>query len=85
MAVQRSFSCNVCHHHRDINHLAAFTFGRGRALEIIDADIEGGHDKAMRADIHICHPCLSSLQKTPEVCGDGYDCSGGPNCPSDHK
>lgn len=33
----------------------------------------------------ICAKCLSSLQALPTRCGADFECSGGPNCGSDHK
>ena len=34
---------------------------------------------------HICPPCVASIQAMPQMCGQGYECNGGPNCGSDHK
>lgn len=38
------------------------------------------------AERHICVRCLSALQSFARACGQGFrDCSGGPQCSSDHK
>jgi hypothetical protein len=34
---------------------------------------------------HLCVYCLSSIQAMEKRCGQGFKCTGGPECGSDHK
>jgi hypothetical protein len=77
--IERTFRCDLC---RD-------------SLRADDAELfglywnshpKGWTEKAPReTEHHICATCLSSLQALPRRCGQGYKCTGGPNCGSDHK
>lgn len=82
MAILREYSCDLCDdrwHAGTGIKLIGLRWGSmdSRSLEAVDNWRDSEH--------HICHRCLSALQSFEKVCGDGFECSGGPRCPSDHK
>ena len=90
VTVRKQYFCNVCGDHIETvnGFLDAAKIGNiaGRARLLNDADdpaLEGFREET---DVHICWPCYSSIQTMEMRCGAGFaECSGGPNCGSDHK
>lgn len=80
MAVRREYSCNVCK--ESIKNDPFSGFG-GIGLYWMS----GGWTKKNWAEVenHICIKCLSSIQQIPKMCGQGFECTGGVKCSSDHK
>jgi hypothetical protein len=85
MAVDRTYRCDLC---RDVLSLEHMSSGR-RAVGIYWQDWpkpSGWLVKPAReVERHLCVRCVSSIQAMPAVCGQGFDCNGGPGCGSDHK
>ena len=76
MAVDRTYRCDLC---RD-----TYRLDEGRLIGLHWSD--GWIEKQARAvERHICCACLSSLQALGPRCGQGFECTGGPKCGSDHK
>jgi len=77
MAVERIYRCNLCRELRrlDENDLVGLYWSDRKWTEKPAKEVEN----------HICMRCLSSLQALPARCGQGYECTGGPRCGSDHK
>ena len=77
MAIERIFSCNLCGDKHKADELVGLHYETWpkRWIEKPARDTQN----------HVCHMCLSSLQKFTPRCGEGYECTGGPNCGSDHK
>lgn len=77
MTVTRNYSCNLCRETQELRNLIGLHWS---------AFPKGWEEKAPNAtENHICKPCLSTLQAMNAICGQGYECRGGPNCGSDHK
>ncbi|MNO23668.1 hypothetical protein D3C76_134730 [compost metagenome] len=75
--IDRTYRCNLCreqHELRDMIGLHWSSWPKGWA------------EKPPReTENHLCMKCLSTLQALPPRCGGGFECTGGPNCGSDHK
>ena len=87
MAVERTIRCDLC---RDQLETGVCVEPSRRPVGIHwqswPAGATGWIEKPWReTDRHICAICLSSLQAMPQRCGQGFQCDGGPRCPSDHK
>lgn len=81
MAVERRYLCNLCRDQIPQDHINGF---KGVGLHWTGQ--EGWIQKSWRdTENHLCLKCISSIQATPKICGQGYQCDGGMNCQGDHK
>ena len=76
MTIKRQYECDLCGIISEPRRLTGIKWGS--ANELISV-------RSPDSEHHICHACLSALQKLPMVCGQGYPCGGGPRCQGDHK
>lgn len=83
MAVTHSYRCDLCHDPLQIDEWAE----RNRAIGIYWQSWPRGWlmKPAHEVRRHLCPACISSIQAMPPICGQGYECKGGPRCGSDHK
>jgi hypothetical protein len=83
MAVQRTYKCDLCRDPLQLDELAE----AHRAIGIYWKDWPRGWilKPAREVERHLCPTCIASIQAMPKMCGQGYECSGGPGCGSDHK
>lgn len=81
MSVTRTYRCDLCGDgdHKDIygpKNLVGLHWS-GNSVKIVE--------NYKTVEHQICVKCLSCLQEAKKFCGQGYDCSNGPKCGSDHK
>jgi len=83
MAVDKTYRCDLCGDTLSLDHAS----GGRRAIGIYwNVWPKGWLVKPAReVERHLCVHCMSSIQAMPAVCGQGFDCNGGPKCGSDHK
>lgn len=77
MSIERTYRCNLCRDTYEPKQLVGLhwtSFPKGWTEK-----------PAREMENHICMPCLTSLQAMTQRCGQGFECTGGPNCGSDHK
>lgn len=75
--IDRTYRCDLCRDSYPANEMIGLHW---------QSWPKGWVEKPAReVENHICAPCLSTLQHFPDRCGQGFECSGGPNCGSDHK
>lgn len=76
--IERTYKCDLCLDRIEAVHppkFGIFHTGSGGWIMSTDRSIEH----------HLCANCISSIQLMHKVCGQGYECGGGPMCSSDHK
>ena len=76
MAIERTYLCNLCRVELDPHYAIGIHWAAGTGWTRQD----GGY-----IENHLCSKCLSSIQAMPPMCGQGFNCTGGPRCGSDHK
>lgn len=78
-----TFTCNLCQTKLNLNSYSI----SDRSFGFVYEKYKGWIEKSPKeAEIHLCVRCLSSIQTTRKVCGQGFrDCPGGVLCSSDHK
>jgi hypothetical protein len=81
MTVERSYKCDLCGDR--INLQASPPEGIGIWWQSWPKLLIS--KPARETEHHLCVPCVSSIQAMPAICGQGFDCTGGPQCGSDHK
>lgn len=82
MAVERTYRCNLCRDTLSLNPMA----GKQAHGIYWNPWPAGWISKAAgQVENHLCAPCISSIQAMPAMCGQGFECTGGPKCGSDHK
>jgi hypothetical protein len=80
MAIDRTYRCDLC------RETLTLDGDRRRAFGIHWQGGRGWLNAAARGvERHLCALCISSIQALPPVCGEGFECTGGPRCGSDHK
>lgn len=77
MTITRTYSCNLCRDKKDTEDLIG--------LHWIAHPKGWTETPPSQTENHICKSCLSTLQAMKWLCGQGFECSGGPKCGSDHK
>jgi hypothetical protein len=80
MAVDRTYRCDLC---RD--PLVMNDYAENRAIGIYWKGFSWEPRPAREVEHHLCPRCISSIQAFPAICGQGFKCTGGPTCGSDHK
>lgn len=83
MAVTKTYSCDLCGDQLSTQPGAESK----KAVGIFWRPWPKGWitNPTSQSQSHLCPPCISSIQALPQMCGHGYECSGGPHCGSDHK
>ena len=83
MAVQRNYKCDLCGDPVQLDSMAESS----RAIGIWWNTWPKGlvMKPALETEHHLCPTCISAIQSWPLICGQGYECTGGPKCGSDHK
>lgn len=84
MAIERTYRCDLCRDPVQIDEMAESR----RAIGIYwKSHRPNGWilKPARETERHLCPACISSIQAMPAICGHGYECTGGPDCGSDHK
>jgi hypothetical protein len=77
MAITRIYSCNLCRDKKETTALIGLHWNDWP---------KGWEEKPpSHTENHICKSCLSNLQAMKQLCGQGFECSGGAKCGSDHK
>ncbi len=77
MSIFRAYFCNLCRDKKELGDLIGLHWAAFPA---------GWEEKApQHTENHICKSCLSTLQAMKQLCGQGFECDGGPKCSSDHK
>jgi len=77
MSITRTYFCNLCREKKEVENLIGLHW---------NAFPHGWEEKPAReTENHICKSCMSTLQAMEQRCGQGYKCTGGPKCGSDHK
>lgn len=81
--IDKTYRCNLC---RDMLPPKDHGFGikgigiwwgenPGRWMERPYREVEN----------HLCFRCVVSIQSLKKICNEGFECSGGIKCQSDHK
>jgi hypothetical protein len=81
MAVERTYKCDLCGDRLNLSDTPPSAFGiwwQSWPKVLI-------MKPAREVEHHLCLSCVSSIQAMPAVCGQGFECNGGPQCGSDHK
>ena len=84
MAIEKKYSCNLC---RDPLYTEPGTPLLQRPIGIWwQSWPKGWQEKPWReTESHLCANCIASIQAMQKRCGQGFECSGGLQCGSDHK
>ena len=77
MTIKRTYACNLCGDTKETDSLVGLHW---------ETFPKGWKEASPRTtENHICIPCISSIQAIKQRCGQGFECTGGPKCGSDHK
>lgn len=79
MTIDRTYRCDLCN---DL-HTAHELFGiywkcDERPAQWVLVEPKG-------VEHHLCAKCISTIQNFKAICGQGFECTGGRRCSSDHK
>jgi len=78
VSITRTYSCNLCRDKYEKDQLIG--------LHWETFPVKGWVEKPPReTENHLCQTCVSTIQALNQRCGQGFECTGGPNCGSDHK
>ena len=78
--IKKIYSCDLCGNQKEKEDL----------IELVERGKQQGWrpqklGENFETGIHLCFPCISSIQSVRSVCVAGFTCKGGITCTSDHK